>query len=261
MRTYDINIYERPSVAVDVAVFTARKERSEDYRRNDRGHLSLLLIKRGEHPYKNKWALPGGFVRGDETVEECAFREITEETGLVPSALMPAGIFSKPQRDVRGRVISCAFASAVCQGADAVCGMTDAIDAKWFDVSFDGQTLTLKGEDTVLSAVLKVKKGTGGVVYEAVDSGELAFDHAEIVASALTTLRGCAGRFDILFDFLPETFTLTEVQMLYENLLNTTVQAANFRRLFLPFVEETDEFVSGGGHRPAKLFKRKSLQK
>ncbi len=260
--TYNINDYDRPSVAVDIAAFTIRSESHENYRLNDNNHLAVLLIKRGEHPFKNKWALPGGFLRKDETVEECALREITEETNVTPTALMPVGMFSKPDRDPRGRVLSYGYASVLCEGEDNICGSDDAIDANWFDVSFEKEgdvyTLTLRNDDQVLSSILTEKMTQfHNTEFEVISHGELAFDHAAIIASALTLIRSSADSFDILFDFLPEKFTLASMQKIQETILNISVLPANFRRKIAGMVEETDEYTDGKGHRPAKLFRRK----
>ncbi len=262
LEAYDINYYDRPSVAVDIAAFTIRSESHDNYRLDDKGHLSVLLIKRGEHPFMNKWALPGGFLRKDESIEECAIREISDESNITPSALMPVGAFSKPDRDPRGRILSYAYASIICEGENDICGGDDAIDAKWFDVSFDKEgevyTLTLKNGNQVLTSVLSEKKSQLGTTeFEIHSAGELAFDHASIIASALTLLRNSADKFDILFDFLPEKFTLASMQKIQETILNISILPANFRRKVANFVEETDEYTSGQGHRPAKLFRRK----
>ncbi len=262
LEAYNINEYDRPSVAVDVAAFTIRSESHSNYRLDDKGHLSVLLVKRGEHPFMYKWALPGGFLRKDETIEECAFREISYETNITPSALMPVGAFSKPDRDPRGRILSYAYASIICKSENEICGGDDAIDAKWFDVSFDKEgevyTLTLKNGNQVLTSVLTEQKSQfGNSEFEINSPGELAFDHASIIASALIQLRNSADKFDILFDFLPEKFTLASMRKIHETILNISILPANFRRKIACLVEETDEYTSGQGHRPAKLFRRK----
>ncbi len=262
LKAYNINDHDRPSVTVDIAAFTIRNERHDNYRLDDKNHLSVLLIKRGEHPFMNKWALPGGFLKNNETVEECALREIEEETHITPSALMPVGCFSKPDRDPRGRIISNAFVSVICEGEKDICGGDDALDAKWFDIEFEEAdgifTLSLKnGKDILASRMTEKRTAFGNTEYEINESGELAFDHASIIASALTMLRNSANDTDILFDFLPEKFTLASLQKIRETILNISILPANFRRKVADLVEETDEYTFGSGHRPAKLFRRK----
>ncbi len=261
LSTYRIEDYERPSVTTDVAAFTIRRTSEESYRKEPESRLALLLIRRGAHPFKDCWALPGGFLQKGETIEACALREITEETNVTPAALRPVGIFSEPGRDPRGWIISAAFASIITEGT--VQGGDDAAEAQWFDVQFepdaDGRYhLTLTHEDTVLSAVLTEQPTQhGGCGFTIRDSGSLAFDHAAIIAAALSALRSEAGKFGAIFDFLPETFTLTQLQQVQETILNISVLPANFRRKAAEYVEETEEFTSGAGHRPAKLFRRK----
>ncbi len=93
--------------------------------------------------------------------------------------------------------------------------------------------------------------------YKIADSGGIAFDHAKIIAKALTALRTAARDFEMIFDFLPEKFTLTELQNVQETVMNISVLPANFRRKIAGYVEETDEYTQGAGHRPAKLYRRK----
>ena len=189
LSTYDITDYDRPSVTADIAAFTIRKEADES-------KLALLLIRRGEHPYMNCWALPGGFLRADETIEECALRELKEETNVVPSAIMPVGVYSDCNRDPRGRIISHAFTSIVCEDAVRTLGGDDAIDAKWFDVTCEEEKdgmcrLEVANDSAIIVSRLKVKTSTFGKgSYEIVESGGLAFDHAVIIVEALMTLRG-----------------------------------------------------------------------
>lgn len=261
LSSYSIEDYDRPSVTTDIVAFKIRSEIGDSYRHNSKSTLSILLVKRGEHPYKDMWALPGGFLRKNETVEECAYREIKEEADISPISLMPVGIFSNPSRDPRGRIISNAFLSIICQDVNPK-GGTDAIEARWFDVSFgekDGiYHLTLTCQDISLRVKLKkVKTIFKKTEYDIIDGDELAFDHAEIIGTAITLLRASSKDYDLMFDFLPETFTLTALQAVVETIMNVSLTTANFRRKISDYVEETEEFVTGAGHRPAKLFKRK----
>ena len=260
---YRLNDYERPSVTADVAAFTIRSEDRESYRKNPESKLQILLIRRGGHPFKDMWALPGGFLQRDETVEECALREIEEETAVRPVSIMPVGVFSEPGRDPRGWIISHAFASVISEESVRQNGQDDAADAQWFSVSFapadDGTVrLSLTYADTVLCAVLAEESSRfGRTAYRILERGGLAFDHASIIASALSALRNEAKNYDALFDFLPETFTLSALQRVQETIMNVSVLPANFRRMVSGYVEETDEYVRGEGHRPAKLYRRK----
>ena len=266
---YNINKYERPSVTTDIAAFMIRSEESDNYKRDSENRLSILLVKRGVHPFMDCWALPGGFLKPDETVEECALREITEETNVVPVAILPVGVFSEPGRDPRGWIISNAFFSVITEESVKQVGGDDAADAQWFDVSFekdnDGDyrlSLSLRGntasESIHLDAVLtKERTKFGKSIFLIKNSGGLAFDHARIIAEAVCLLRKYAQDFNTIFDFLPEKFTLNEVQKVQETILDISILPANFRRKINDYVIETEEYTQGAGHRPARLFKRK----
>lgn len=264
LSSYNINNYIRPSVAADIAAFTVQTEKCNSYKKNPERTLSLLLIRRGEHPFINKWALPGGFLRNDETIEECAMREIKEETNLGPISLFPVNVFSKPDRDPRGRIISHAFASIISENNAKILSGYDAIDAKWFSVSFfennEGvYTLILKNENTVLSSQLEKKSDTfGKTQFNIINNEGLAFDHSAIIASSIAAIRKESENLNFAFEFLPEKFTLATLQTVQETLMGMTYLSPNFRRRIAEFVEETNELTEGAGHRPARLFRRKT---
>lgn len=265
LKTYDITKYPRPSVTVDIVTFGVTGETERNYRQDEKKALSLLLIKRGGHPCKDKWALPGGFLNINETIEECAFRELKEETNLEPSSLMPMGSFSEVNRDPRGRIISNAYITIVDEENVKASAGDDATDAKWFKISFaekEEKTVELILENTEANILIKSKVKLEKTQFEIpeysiVDSGNLAFDHAKIIAAAYKIIQKSALDFEILFDFMPSLFTLTGLQKVQETILGVTLLPANFRRKIMPLVEETDKYTSGAGHRPAKLFKRK----
>ena len=264
LANYKLSDYERPSVTTDVAAFMISSEDKTSYRKNPENKLQLLLVKRGGHPYKDMWALPGGFLQKGETVEECALREIQEETQVLPTAIMPVGVFSDPDRDPRGWIISNAYVSIISEESVRQISGDDAADAQWFSVSFDRNEngeyhLSLVYEDTELSAVLAEKKsGFGRTKFHIIENRGLAFDHAAIIAAAFTVLRNEAKHYNTIFDFLPEKFTLTSLQKVQETIMNVSVLPANFRRMVSGYVEETDEYVRGEGHRPARLYRRKN---
>ncbi len=264
LANYNLSDYDRPSVTADVAAFMIRAENTGSYRKNPENKLLLLLIRRGGHPFKDMWALPGGFLQRGETVEQCALREIEEETNVKPVSILPVGVFSQPDRDPRGWIISHAYASVISEESVRQTGRDDAADAQWFAVSFtcgdDGSYhLTLSYADITLHAVLQAETTHfRRTSFRIIDSGGLAFDHAAIIAAALSALREEAKHYDAIFDFLPEKFTLSALQRVQETIMNVSVLPANFRRMVSGYVEETDEYVRGGGHRPAKLYRRKA---
>ncbi len=260
---YSLEDYERPSVTTDVAAFSIRTEISSEYRLAPEPRLCILLIKRGVQPFKDCWALPGGFMQKGETVEECAFRELKEETNLTPEAMLWINTFSKPDRDPRGWIISNAFVSVYCEDDAKIAGSSDAVDAKWFDVNFNQSSdseylLELRCEDIYLSAMLKQETAlTGRKQFVITENNGLSFDHAAIIAEGLETLKREAKNIETVFAFLPEKFTLLMLQKVQETLMGVSHLAPNFRRKVSEWVEETDEYTEGVGHRPARLFKRK----
>lgn len=264
LASYRLEDYDRPSVATDVVAFSVRSEEEESWRKDcGANHLSVLLVKRGEHPYLNYWALPGGFLKMDETLEECALREIESETGVRPTAILPIGSFSQCSRDPRGRIISNAYTTIISEQDIRVMAGEDAADAKWFDVNYQKAEagkiiLELVHEDIKVNAELKlIKKQFGIPVFEILDRGGVAFDHAIIIAAALENLRAQAEKFDIIFEFLPPQFTLSSLQKIQETILGVTMPPAGFRRKISGYVVETEEYTAGAGHRPAKLFRKK----
>lgn len=266
LKSYDITKYPRPSVTVDIVTFGVTGEAEDNYRQDEKKSLSLLLIKRGGYPFKDCWALPGGFLNMDESIEQCAFRELKEETNLSPASLLPIGAFSEVDRDPRGRIISNAYISIVDEDNVRTFAGDDAVDVKWFKISFSENQksgsailkLDNKESDVHIKAKLKlVKVRFGRKEYEIIDSDKLAFDHAKIISIAFGVVKKSATDYNFVLDFMPECFTLTGLQKAQESILGIETAPANFRRKVLPFVEETDKISNGAGHRPAKLYRRK----
>ncbi len=263
LSSYNVNEYDRPSIATDIVVFSMMSLKDIEPKRSPEPRLKVLLVKRGEHPYLNHWALPGGFLRNNETVDECAFREVSEETNVKPKALLPIGIFSEPNRDVRTRVVSVAYVSVVDADEYNTVGGDDAVAAEWFDVSFntfkdDKVSIYLSCGDIRIECILEERiESLGNVTYTITDDGGLAFDHAKIMATAFRTMRNQKDEYDLVFRFLPERFTLSSFQKAYEIINNIFEQPANFRRKIMNYVVETDEYEECVGHRPAKLYERK----
>jgi len=278
LKDYDMTKYERPSVAVDMAVFTIKDFQEENYRKLPQKKLSILMIKRGSHPFKDKWALAGGFVMKGESTEQSAMRELFEETGVENIYLEQLYTFSQPERDPRGWIMSCSYIALVdSQKLDAHAG-DDADDVKWFNVDYnlDNQTetmedgiktiekrytLTLQSEDGItlkFEICHKTHVSINGTWIDIVEnSSELAFDHARIISYAIDRLRNKLEYTTIAFNLLPETFTYTDLQMVYETILGKKLLSANFRRKMKKYVAPADEIkVQSAGHRPAKLMKR-----
>jgi len=189
-----------------------------------RGELHVLLIKRNHEPFVHYWALPGGFVQKNERLEDAAARELYEETGLKDIYLEQLYTFGDPGRDPRGWTISVSYFAIV--GADLVHEVhagDDAGDAAWFDVYH---------------------------------LPRLAFDHDRIVRYALQRLRYKLEYTGLGFLLLPEEFTLSQLQNVYEIILQEQLDKRNFRKkiLSLNIIEETGR-LQHGDHRPAKFYR------
>ena len=203
--------YPKPSVTVDVVIITLRGD-----------ELQLLLVKRDVAPYRGRWAIPGGFVRLDESLEAAARRELREETGVSDVYLEQLYTFGEPRRDPRGRVISVAYIALVPAPLVVEAG-SDAREARWWSL----QSLP-----------------------------SLAFDHDHIAEYALTRLRYKIEYSAVGFRLLPETFTLSELQKAYEIILGEPLDKRNFRRRIIQaeVIEPTEQYRSGEG-RPARLYR------
>lgn len=205
--------YPHPALTVDCVVFGF-----------DSGELKVLLVQRGLKPFKGDWALPGGFVRIDETIDNAARRELHEEAGLKDVFLEQLYTFGAVDRDPRERVISVAYYALVKLSDHKAIAATDASNAEWFPIS---------------------------------NLPKLAFDHTEIVKVALARLQAKVRYQPLGFELLPPKFTLSELQHLYEAILDAELDKRNFRKKVLSFglLIPLDEMQKSGRHRPAQLFR------
>lgn len=276
LATYDASKFERPSVTVDMLIFTVTDEEKKNYRKLPEKVLRLLMIKRGDHPYIGQWALPGGFVQMNESLDEAALRELQEETNIDKIYMEQLYTWGDVDRDPRTRVISASYMSLVDSSALDIKASDDADDAKWFTVSCrlyqEERTVTEKGyilkslfkltlsnDEDNLSAIVKIMRSVEGKVTkverEVVESSGIAFDHAKVIEYAIERLRSKIDYTDIAFNLMPELFTLTQLQQVYEVILDTELLKANFRRKTADMVIETNEYTKDAGHRPSKLFR------
>jgi 8-oxo-dGTP diphosphatase len=206
---------EMMAVAVDCVIFGLDlQERA----------LKAMLIERDIAPFAGSWAIPGGFVRGGESLEQAAARELEEETGIKNVYLEQLYTFGDPGRDPRGRVISVAYFALVSPERHNVAASTDARNAAWF----------------------KIKH-----------IPHLAFDHHRILDAALDRLRGKLTYAPIGFELLPRKFTIRQLQMLYETVLGHELDNRNFRKKIfsMDVLNELDEMQQGVAHRAARLYK------
>jgi 8-oxo-dGTP diphosphatase len=207
-----------PALAVDTLIFTIRD-----------GKLMVLLIEIGSGPYKDKWALPGGLVQLNETLDTTAKRVLKQKAGLRGVYMEQLYTFSGLKRDTRGRIVSVAYFALVDSSDFKLKTMDYYSDIDWVDVN-------------------KLPK--------------MAFDHKEIIQYGLERLRAKIEYSNIVYALLPELFTLTQMQNIYEIILGKEIDKRNFRKriLSLGILTETKKVISGAKHRPAKLYKFKKRE-
>ncbi|MBP6628774.1 MAG: NUDIX hydrolase [Kofleriaceae bacterium] len=205
--------YPRAALTVDCVVFGL-----------DQTDLKVLLIQRKLEPFRHAWALPGGFVHVDETLDQAARRELAEEAGVTDVYLEQLYTFGELTRDPRERVVTVAYYALAKLSDHKLRAATDAVGVGWFPL---------------------------------VELPTLAFDHADIVDRARDRLRGKVRYSPIGFELLPPRFSLTQLQRLYEIVLGGDLDKRNFRKkiLSMDLLVETDEVEQGVRHRAARLYR------
>lgn len=189
----------------------------------EEGEISVLLIKRKYKPFKGEWAIPGGYVLNDESLETAVERELYEETGIKINYLEQLYTFGKPNRDPRGRVVSVAYFGLVRPNAFKILASTDAEQVQWFHIN---------------------------------DLPKLSFDHKDILETAIKRLQAKITYEPIGFELLDKKFPFSDLEKLYTTLLGRDIDRRNFRKKItgLNVLDELKEKISKGSGRPAKLF-------
>ena len=206
---------QRIKLSVDAVVFGYTSQEG----------LSVLLIKRTLDPYRGQWALPGGLVHDDESLEQAVERELQEETGVAINYLEQLYSFGRPDRDPRNRVVSVAYYGLVKPDAFQLSTSNEASAVAWFDIK---------------------------------NIPSLAFDHPEIVAVAINRLRGKMQYEPIGFELLDKKFPFSELEKLYASVLDRPIDRRNFKKKIMKFdfLEETSEKQQlAGAGRPGNLYR------
>lgn len=220
LREYNPNQFSTIAVTVDAVILGIEKDNTDNYRKLDEQSIKVLLVKREEYPYKDCYSLPGGFVLDEETLEDSLRRTLKKKTGLTNVYSEQLYTFGEVDRDPRMRVISCAYISLLDTKK------ANIRDAMWMDL-------------------------------EHIKDIPMAFDHGNIIGEAIKRLRGKINYTDIVFHMMPEEFTISELQQVYEKILGEKLLAPAFRRTISDKLEDTGKMTQNAGHRPSRLFRYK----
>ena len=265
LKDYDSSVFEKLSMTADILILSVSSKDSTNYRKTDKKMMSVLLCKRNDFPYKGKWCLPGGFLDPKkETLEECAKRVLKRETNLSHIYLEQLYTFDALDRDPRMRVVSTSFVALVDKEK-----LTDKVEhASWFDIVLYEEKNNVvdfvldNGEETIKFSINKVLKETttDRYLFETMTNEKLAFDHDKVILSGIERLKNKINYTDIVFNMMPEYFTLGELQQVYEVIQNKKLLDPAFRRIIADKVIKTDKMRTGEGHRPSYLFKYNNEQ-
>ena len=260
LAAYNKDDYDLLSITADILVFSVSNEEKVNYRKNDAKKMSILLVKRDSYPYKDKWCLPGGFLGIDEDLEDAPKRILKRETNLDHIYLEQLYTFGSLDRDPRMHVVSVSYMALVDKDR-----LQDKLgeNAKWFDVTLYEEKNNVvdivldSGTETISFQIKKTlrEETTDRYSFKITKNNSLAFDHAKVILSGLERLKNKCEYTDIVFNMMPEYFTLGELQQVYEVILGKELLDPAFRRIIADKVEKTDMVKTGGGHRPSVMYR------
>lgn len=266
------------SASITIAAFSIEEDEKDNYRKISKKRLRVLLIKRNLEPFIGEWALPEHFIDFKISMEDSAKQCLYEKTGFSSSYLEQLYTFGETERDPRGRIISTAYLALLDKSRqDNPFNKTSKTEKKsWFNLRYEllhsresissnqptllsTYELSLNNESENITAIIEVQKTFLNKALKQkikiIHSNGIAFDHAKIIAYAIQRLRNKVEYSPIVFSLMPDTFTLTELQQVYEIILGKELFKANFRRKIYDMVTETPEYKKDAGHRPSKLFR------
>lgn len=274
LKDYDSNKFDKPSVTNDLIIFTTENMEEENIRKVPRKGMQVLLVKRDEYPEKGKWAIPGGFVHINESLEDGATRKLKEETGMDNVYMEQLYTFGETNRDSRTRVISIGNIALISKENINYNKSNKNMESMWFwinkkilnkvnseDYIINIYELSLISEDgnieikyeiteKIEKNILKRKNEIYNNIW---GKDELAFDHYKILDYAIDRIRNKVEYTPIALNLLPRLFTVKELQNVYEAIMGREI--LNFRRKMGDMIIETDEIIEGKPFRPAKMFK------
>ena len=262
LKDYNPNDYDRLALTVDILILSVSSEETINYRKTDKKKMSILLVKRDDYPFKDKWCLPGGFVNVHEELDEAPTRILKEETNVENIYLEQLYTFGGVNRDPRMRVVSTSYMALIDKNK-----LSNNLNknACWFDViSYEEKNNVVEiildnGQTTIKFSVEKTlrEKTTDRYDFNILRNDALAFDHPLVILAGIERLRNKIEYTDIVFNMMPELFTLGELQKVYEVILGKKLLDPAFRRIIANKVEKTECMKTGGGYRPSVLFRYK----
>ena len=263
LKDYDSSIFEKLSMTVDILVLSVSSEDVSNYRKTDKKKMSILLVKRDDYPFKDKWCLPGGFVGIDEDLEDAPIRVLKNETNVDNIYLEQLYTFGNVKRDPRMRIISTSYMALIDKNK-----LDNQLNknACWFDI------VSIDEKDNIVNVILnngyenitftmkkELKEETSkNYKYIEIQNDKIAFDHTSVILTGLDRLKNKIEYTDIVFHLMGDLFTLGELQQVYEVILNKKLLDPAFRRIIASKVVKTDNMKKGEGHRPSYLFKYKN---
>ena len=262
LKDYDPSKFDRLAVTTDILIFSISEEYEDNYRKLSNKHFSVLLVKRDNYPYKDKWCLPGGFIKVDEDIEDAPLRILKNETGISDIYLEQLYTYGGVDRDPRMRVISTSYMALIDKNR-----LRDKLkdNASWFNITKEEDKnniyVTLDNGTDILKYTIKKtlkEKTTDRYKFTIEENTSLAFDHPLVITSGMERLKNKVSYTDVVFNMMPKYFTLGELQQVYEIILGKKLLDPAFRRIIADKVEKTTKMRTGGGHRPSVLFRYRS---
>ena len=243
--------------ATDILIFSVDSRENVNVRELPKKYFSILLVKREKEPFKDKWCLPGGYIEESETSEEAAKRVLKKETNLSKVYIDQIGVFDDVKRDPRGKTISVAYIALVDKNKIKE-KLND--NTRWFDIEMiedeKNNIIKLSNEDIINIKISKniINKESNQIKYKLLASSNIAFDHGLIINNGIFNLRKKAEHSDIIFNLMPEEFTVGELKQVYEIILGKKLINSVFRRWVANRLTPVQEKIKTGGNRPSQKF-------
>ena len=261
LKAYNPRAYDPVAITTDILILSISDEESTNYRKTSHKHMSVLMIKRDDYPFKDKWCLPGGFLDVKEELEECPKRILARETNLHNIYLEQLYTYGGLNRDPRMRIIATSYMALIDKNR-----LDDKTfdNTSWFNISYTEKdniiTVYLdNGKEQLKFKIKKTlkEKTTDRYKFDIIENDSIAFDHPLIIIAGIERLKNKINYTDVVFNMMPKYFTLGELQQVYEVILNKKLLDPAFRRIIANKVVKTEFVKTGEGHRPSALFEYK----